>query len=216
LRAVLFDLDGTLIDSYPAITASVNHVRAQHHLPPLAETEVRRHVGRGPAHLLTQTVPGGDLTRDLVLYRSHHPTVMRSGTRLLPGVREALTALKAASRLTGVCSNKPRAFTRELLDFLHLAALVDAVFGPEDVAHPKPAPDMLLAALARLRVEAAEVLYVGDMGVDVETARAAGVAVWVVPTGSDERSTLEAAGPDRILDDLRQLPELVDREYQAG
>ncbi len=64
---------------------------------------------------------------------------------------------------------------------------------PEDVAQPKPAPDMLQAALARLNIAADKALYVGDMGVDIQTARAAGVAVWVVPTGSDEIETLQRA-----------------------
>src|SRR5690348_3587974 len=94
VEAVLFDLDGTLIDSYPAITASVNHVRASRHLPPLAESEVRRYVGRGPAHLLQHTVPGSDLHRDLALYRSHHPKVMRDGTQLMPGAATLMDTLK--------------------------------------------------------------------------------------------------------------------------
>lgn len=204
-RAVLFDFDGTLGDSYPAITASVNHVRAAHGLPPLPEAEVRRHVGRGPAYLLTHTVPGGGLENDLALYRAHHPTVLRSGTRLLPSAREAVLALDEAGLRIGVCSNKPVAFTRELLDYLGLAAHIDLVLGPEDVAQPKPAPDMLQTALARLGIGPAEALYVGDMVVDIETARAAGVAVWVVPTGSEERARLEAARPDRLLEGLGEL-----------
>ena len=69
------------------------------------------------------------------------------------------------------------------------------MLGPEDVARPKPAPDMLVAALQRLGVAAAEALYIGDMSVDVETARGAGVKVWVVATGSEERDALERAGP---------------------
>jgi phosphoglycolate phosphatase len=204
-RAVLFDCDGTLVDSYPAITASVNYVRAAHGLPPLPEAEVRRHVGRGPAYLLTHTVPGTRLDEDLARYRQHHPSVLRSGTQLLPGAREVITALDAAGYRVGVCSNKPVAFTRELLDYLSLASHIDLVLGPEDVARPKPAPDMLQTALARLGIPATEVLYVGDMVVDIETARAAGVTVWVVPTGSEERSRLEAAQPDRLLDNLGEL-----------
>lgn len=204
-RAVLFDFDGTLADSYPAITASVNHVRAAHGLPPLPEAEVKRYVGRGPAYLLTHTVPGGDLESDLARYRAHHPSVLRSGTRLLPGAREAVVTLDGAGLHLGVCSNKPGAFTRELLDYLGLAAHVDLVLGPEDVARPKPAPDMLQTALARLGIGPAEALYVGDMVVDIETARAAGVAVWVVPTGSEERGRLEAARPDRMLEGLGEL-----------
>ncbi len=208
-RAVIFDFDGTLADSYPAITSSVNHVRAIHGLAPLAEAEVRKHVGRGLAYLLEHTVPGTDIPGDSVCYRVHHPTVMREGTRLMPGAAEAIAALRRAGRKIAVCSNKPRDFTRQLLDHFELLPIVDACLGPEDVPHPKPAPDMLLAALRQLDVSPAEALYVGDMTVDIETARAAGVAVVVVPTGSDSRSALEAARPDRLLRDLTELAHLL-------
>jgi 2-phosphoglycolate phosphatase len=207
-RCVVFDFDGTLGDSYPAITASVNHVRAGHGLPPLPEAEVRRHVGRGPAYLLAHTA-GSATPEDLAAYRAHHPSVLFSGTRLLPGAAETVAALHRAGKLLAVCSNKPVAFTRELLEHFRLLPLFAAVLGPEDVPHPKPAPDMLVTALARLQVPAAAALYVGDMVVDVETARAAGVRVWVVPTGSDDRATLVAARPDRVLDGLADLCGLV-------
>jgi phosphoglycolate phosphatase len=205
---VVFDFDGTLGDSYPAITASVNHVRACHGLPPLPEAEVRRHVGRGPAYLLAHTV-GSSTPEDLAAYRAHHPSVLFSGTRLMPGAAETLAALHRAGKLLAVCSNKPVAFTRDLLDHFRLLPLFNAVLGPEDVPRPKPAPDMLVTALARLQVPPAEALYVGDMVVDVETARAAGVRVWVVPTGSDDRATLVAAHPDRVLGGLADLCGLI-------
>jgi phosphoglycolate phosphatase len=209
LRAVLFDFDGTLIDSYPAITASVNHVRALHGLAPLPEDEVRRDVGRGAAYLLAHAVPAGDVQANVAAYREHHPSVLRSGTRLLPGAADAVRALHGARLRLGLCSNKPVAFTRELLDYLGLAASFDVVLGPEDVARPKPAPDMLRTALDRLGLRPAEALYVGDMTVDVETARAAGVTVWVVPTGSDTPEAVAQAGPDRMLHGLAELPALL-------
>ncbi|HTU19089.1 MAG TPA: HAD-IA family hydrolase [Gemmataceae bacterium] len=208
-KAVLFDFDGTLADSYPAITASVNHVRARHGLSPLSEPEVRRHVGRGAGYLLEHTVPAGSLEADTAAYRAHHPSVLRSGTRLLPGAAEALNALYERGLLLGVCSNKPVHFTRELVAYLGIASCLNVVLGPEDVRHPKPAPDMLLAALSRLNVAADAALYIGDMGVDIQTARAAGVSVWVVPTGSDEIETLRQAHPDRLLRDLGELPGLL-------
>jgi phosphoglycolate phosphatase len=205
LRAVLFDFDGTLGDSYPAITASVNHVRGLHGLPPLTEAEVRRHVGRGPDHLLRETVGRGDLQGNLAAYRAHHPSVLHSGTRLLPGAAQTLRTLHGRGLHLAVCSNKPVGFTRQLLDYLELAEYLAVVLGPEDVARPKPAPDMLLAALSRLDVRAAEALYVGDMTVDVETARTAGVRVWVVATGSDPPDVLDRARPDRRLLSLVEL-----------
>jgi len=208
-KAVLFDFDGTLADSYPAIAASVNYVRSRHGLPPLSEAEVRRHVGRGAGYLLEHTVPAGSLEANCAAYRAHHPSVLRSGTRLLPGAAEALNALHERGLLLGVCSNKPVDFTRELVAYLGIASCLNVVLGPEDVPHPKPAPDMLRAALSRLKVAADEALYIGDMGVDIQTARAAGVSVWVVPTGSDEVETLRQAHPDRLLRDLGELPDLL-------
>ena len=209
-RAVLFDFDGTLADSYDAIAASVNHVRAGYGLPPLPVSEVRRHVGRGPQFLLEQTVPVGDWPTNLAQYRSHHPGVMRSGTRLLPGAATVLQRLREAGCRLGVCSNKPAAFTADLVRYLGIDRWLDLVLGPEDVAHPKPAPDMIVAALDRLGVDNGEALYVGDMVVDIETARSAGVAVCVVATGSDSASRLAAATPDRLLDRLTDLLDCID------
>ena len=205
LKAVLFDFDGTLADSYPAITASVNHVRGLHDLPPLDIDEVKRWVGRGAGALLARTVPAGDLEANCAAYRAHHPSVLHSGTRLLAGAVELLHLLHDRGLRLGLCSNKPVAFSRELVAYLKIAPLLEIVLGPEDVARPKPAPDMLLAALQRLGVAAAEALYVGDMSVDVETARGAGVKVWVVPTGSEERDALERARPDRLFSNLAEM-----------
>src|SRR5262249_9620209 len=153
LKAIVFDFDGTLVDSYQAITDSVNHVRAGHQLPPLTEPEVRRHVGRGPVYLLERTVPGVDLEADLARYRAHHPSVLRSGRRLWPGVQETLQALAASGLRLAVCSNKPGPLTRQLLECLGLARLFRAAIGPEDAPRLKPAPDMLQAALRSLQVD---------------------------------------------------------------
>jgi phosphoglycolate phosphatase len=210
-RAVIFDCDGTLVNSYPAITASVNHVRSLHRLAPLPEAEVRRCVGRGADYLLEHTVPGAPAAAALAAYKAHHPSVLRSGTTLLPGVAEALSALHSSGLRLGVCSNKPRPFTTKLLDYLDVAGVFDVVLGPEDVARLKPAPDLLVTALSRLGVAPSEALYVGDMSVDIATARAAGVAVWVVPTGSEDQAALIAARPDRLLGDFRELMALIPR-----
>ncbi len=209
LRAVLFDFDGTLGDSYPAITASVNHVRARHGLPPMSEAEVRPHVGRGAANLLQQIVPNSTtLEEDVAAYRAHHPSVLHAGTRLMPGAMEALRTLSQNGLQVGICSNKPIAFTRDLIAFLGIEPYLHVVLGPEDVAKPKPDPDMLCEAMIRLKVSAKETLYIGDMVVDIQTARAANVAVWVVPTGSEDIETLRRAQPNRLLRDLYELADI--------
>ena len=203
--AVCFDFDGTLVDSYSAIAASVNHVRASYKLPPLTVEEVKRHVGRGPEYLLTHTVPGCRLDEAIARYRAHHPKIMAEMTWLLPGAREVLQALHGRGIALALCSNKPRMYSQELLRHLGVAGYFRVVLGPEDVPRPKPAPDMLLAALERLSIQPAQALYVGDMVVDIETARAAGVQVWVVPTGSEDAAVLQQARPDRLLHDLGEI-----------
>lgn len=212
-RALLFDFDGTLADSFPAIAASVNHVRALHGLEPLSVEQVKPFVGWGPGHLLRDTVPVGDPAANALAYKEHHPSVLASGTRLLPGARELLGALRAAGCPCAITSNKPRGYTSELLRLLGIDALIAHVFGPEDVAQPKPAPDMLLAALDRLTLLPREVIYIGDMTVDITTAQEAGVPVWVVGTGAQGRAVLEAAGPDAYFPDLDAIH---DRLSDAG
>jgi phosphoglycolate phosphatase len=206
--AVCFDFDGTLADNFDAIAAAVNHVRASRDLPPMTTPAVKVFVGRGIDHLVANTVPGGHLAEDIARYRDYFPKVMRAGTTLLPGAAEALAHLHAAGKKLALCSNKLSQYSRELLRFLDVAELFDAVLGPEDVGQPKPAPDMLLSAMQKLEVTRAQTLYVGDMVVDIQTARAAGVKVWVVPTGTEDRPTLEVAGPDRVLSGLRELLEI--------
>lgn len=208
-RAVLFDFDGTLIDGFAAIAASVNHVRGLRGLAPLSLPEVTQHVGRGPWHLLRHTVGEAGLAASVAAYVAHHPSVIREQTRLLPGAREALAGLKRQGRLTGICSNKPVAFTRELVAYLGVAELLDVVLGPEDVGRHKPAPDMLVEALRRLECAPAEGLYIGDTTVDIAAARAAAVAVWVVATGTEPAEVLDGARPDRRLAGLGELPGLL-------
>ena len=202
VRAFFFDFDGTLADSFPAIAASVNHVRSLRGLLPLTEAEVRAHVGWGPGHLLGQTVPVGDPAENANAYREHHPGVMATGTRLLPGSVELLEAISTAGYPIVLTSNKPRLYSAELLAILGIAHHFTAVLGPEDVTHPKPAPDMLLAALECTVRLADQAIYIGDMTVDIATARGAGVPIWIVCTGAQSRDVLEAERPDALFDDL--------------
>jgi len=206
-RAVLFDFDGTLADSYEAITASVNHVRSYRALEPLPEPQVRTLVGHGLLQLMADVVPGSDPDENAELYRQHHPSVMFELTRLLPDVLDVLARLHAGGVLLGVCSNKPATLTRSLMGALGIDAYIplDAAFGPEDAANPKPDPGMAFAAMDRLGAKPDSTLFVGDMPIDIATARAAGIKVWVLPTGSSGLHTLQAANPDRILERMSEM-----------
>lgn len=204
-RGVLFDLDGTLVDSYDAIAASLNYARAAFAEPPLPVAVVRRMVGHGLESLIEEAL-GPERTVDGVrLFREHYDRVGIESTRTLPGVASTLPALRARGYRMGVASNKPARFGRPILERLGLAAHFDAILGPDLVAHPKPHREMVDRLLQILGVSAAEVVYVGDMGVDAETCRNAGIPCWLIATGSCSPEELAAAGGDRCLDQFEEL-----------
>jgi len=180
LRGVLFDFDGTLADSFDAIAESVNFVRTENHLPELRFEEIKSHVGHGLEHLMEKMLPGCDVGQAKKAYHAHHKIHMKTHTRLYPNAREFLSMLQLSGISMGVCSNKPVGFTTELIEHLGISSFFKVVLGPEDVPNPKPAPDMLIEAAKRLKIKHNEVVYVGDMDVDIKASGAAGMEVWIV------------------------------------
>jgi 2-phosphoglycolate phosphatase len=210
VRAVLFDFDGTLADSFAAIAASANHVRHSFGLPEMTVAEVRKYVGYGLRNLMEELCAGFDPDEAVRRYREHHPTVMVSGTKLFPGVADTLHELHNRGVKLGVCSNKAVQFTKALVRDLGLGELMTGVFGPEDAGgKPKPDPTMLLEACSRLDVPPAETVYVGDMIVDVQAGKAAGIRVWLVHAGMAGHEDPTAAGPDRVLNEFTELKGLI-------
>jgi 2-phosphoglycolate phosphatase len=205
IRAILFDFDGTLADSFSAIAASTNHVRQHYGLPALPERTVRASVGFGLPQLMSELVPNAPSEVAMAIYRDHHDTVMSQLTELLPGVAETLAKLHESGVRLAICSNKPSRFTKQLVRDLGIADRFDTVLGPDDVGVPKPNPTMLHEAMNRLAVSSHETLYVGDMIVDVEVARAAGVPVWILRGGAGEPGAVERTNPDRVMDTFAEV-----------
>ena len=207
-RGFLFDLDGTLVDSFPAIAASANQVRALRGLPALPFEAVKAAVGNGLRVLMERLVPIGTWEENAAAFTAHHPSALSSGgCRVYPEVQETLRQLHAWGHGLAVCSNKPLALTNRVLAATGLAPMMAAALGPESVGKPKPAPDMLWAALERLATPASAALYVGDMTVDLDTARAAGIRCWAIPTGPHSAEQLTAGGAERVLRSFREVLE---------
>lgn len=209
IRGIVFDLDGTLVDSYGAITESLNHALRELGEPELPEERVRRMVGRGLETLVERVVGPERVPEGVRLFRERYERVAVTGTRLLPGVGETLAELAARGYRMGVASNKPARFGTRILEGLEIARYLPEVFGPDRVAHPKPHPEMVHRLLEALDVSLDRAVYVGDMDVDVETCRGAGLPCWLVATGSCSRAELQAAGGDRLLDGFRDLLDLL-------
>jgi len=197
LRGMLFDFDGTLADSFEAIAESVNFVRSENHLPKLRFEEIKAHVGHGLEHI-------GDAKK---AYHAHHKVHMKSHTRLYPHAHEFLSKLHLSGISMGVCSNKPVGFTTELIEHLGISTFFKVILGPEDVANPKPAPDMLIEAAKRLQINHNEVVYVGDMDVDIKASGAAGMDVWIMRHDDTSFQILEKIAIENIYGSFLEIEE---------
>jgi phosphoglycolate phosphatase len=211
-RAVVFDLDGTLIDTAPDLGRALNALLAEHGRPAVEPAAVRHMVGDGAARLVERgfAATGGlpdtleTLTRRFV---AHYEAGIADASRPFPGVNDALQRLAAAGIALAVCTNKPDRLTFKLLDALDLRRHF-AVIAGGDVPARKPDRRHLLDVLARLRAEASAALMVGDSANDVNVARNAGVAVVAVSYGYTT-TPAAALGADALIDRLDQLPGLV-------
>jgi 2-phosphoglycolate phosphatase len=204
VRAIVFDLDGTLVDSYVPIAASLNHARKMFGLPPLPPEAVRKRVGRGLASLIAELVGSDRIEAGVRLFRERYAEVFAEGTVVLPEVPETLRVLNAAGHRMGVASNKPAYFSEPILEHLGLRAAIGCVMGPDVVDSHKPEPTMIHRCLESLDVRHDEAVYVGDMVLDVESAARAGVPVLLVPGGSSTAEELGRTG-QRLLRSFAEL-----------
>jgi len=212
IRCILFDLDGTLLDSYDAIAESLNLARQSFGLPGYTRGEVVQMVGHGLEKLMAEALGPENIEEGVRIFRDRYRLVSLSGSRLLSGVETTLRELKARGYRMAVITNKPAYFSRKILEHLGVSELLPVLYGP-DLAPAKPDPEMVFRCLRDLGCEAAETILVGDMLVDRDTANNAGILYFAVATGSESREKLLAASPHRFLerfeDLLSHLPPLV-------
>lgn len=212
MRGVIFDLDGTLADSLKDIAAALNHVLGELVLPRFSDAEVERMVGDGARMLIRRALgPRVELEeRVLAAFQARYLEALSVHTRAYDGVDALLDALEARGVPTGVLSNKPHAATVELVRALFPRHPFTRVLGTREERLKKPDPSGALEIAAAMALAPAEILFVGDTPVDVETARRAGMisvgALW----GMRTREELEAAdvrhliaAPDQLLTLLR-------------
>lgn len=210
--ALIFDFDGTLIDSAPDIALGLNRLLVVERRRELSLAEVHRMIGDGAARLVEQAfaATGDALAPDAVgpmtaRYLDIYGALPADPTCLYPGVRDTLAALKASGHRLGLCTNKPAGISHDLLRDLGLAPFFDAVAGGDTVAQKKPHPAPLLWVMDRLGVDATGAVMVGDNANDVAAARGACVPVVAVAYGYP-RMALEALGADTIIDRFADLP----------
>jgi 2-phosphoglycolate phosphatase len=204
-RAVLFDLDGTLVDSYTALADAINHARRQHGLAPLADGTIRSLVGDGVQKLLERAFDSSVPATAQEEFEQRYDAICCEQSHLLDEVEATLQSLNAAGVRMAVCTNKPTGFSAKILAHLGIAHHFRSVVGPDLAGARKPDPRHLLHALTTTGCLAAEALFVGDMPIDVRTARNAGMDVAVIASGSSAADELKASRPDFFLDRFADL-----------
>ena len=205
---ILFDLDGTLLNTLEDLTDSVNFALAQYDCPPRTVEDVRNFIGNGAKKLIERSLPGKendpDVDEVLATYQAYYKTHSQIKTRPYDGVTEALAKIREKYPVA-IVSNKPDAPTKLLCKefFGDVYARGESTDCPR-----KPAPDMLQKAMQIIGVDTC--IYVGDSEPDILTAQNLGVKCLSVLWGFRDRETLEAVGGQYFCDDPKMLPEILE------
>ena len=208
IALVVFDLDGTLVDAYPAITESINYMLKKMGRSPQTLRTVKRSVGWGVDSLVRCFIEEEHADEALAIFRAHHDKRLRHHLKLQPGAKALLTFLNKRGYRLAIASNRPTKFCLLILKTLGLEKYFFKVVGGDGVKKAKPHPDMLKMILKEAGVLASRAVYVGDMSVDVQCGKVAGVFTIALPTGSCTIQELKAEKPDilaRRLEDIRGI-----------
>jgi phosphoglycolate phosphatase len=214
---ILFDLDGTLIETAPEIADAVNDTLTECGRPEVSQQQVNDWIGHGTRELLIQALAfTDDLSANEVRNSSSFAAIeavftrhyqSRCGTRshLYPFVRETLQALRAAGVKLVVVTNKEGRYTQTVLDAHQMAPLFDRVISGDTLPVKKPDPAAIEICIEHFGVTLERTLFVGDSSIDVATARNAGIEVWALPYGYNMGQPIAMCDPDRVIPDFSVL-----------
>ncbi len=207
-RAVLFDMDGTVLDTLGDLTNAVNHILGQYGMPARDTREVASFLGNGARHLLNKAVPAGtpaSLTEEMLgVYQPWYDSHCAILTAPYEGILPLMRALRDAGVKQAVISNKQDSAVR-LLAERHFPGLLETAVGESATVRRKPNPDAVLAALRVMEIPARDAVYVGDTEVDLRTAENAGLDCAAVGWGFRSREELRAAGAARVFETPDEL-----------
>ena len=218
IKLIIFDLDGTLVDAYQAVGQSVNYTLGRLGFASRSHAEIKRSVGGGDRKLMVHFVGEKLADQALAIYRPHHAKALglTGGVRLLPGALGVLKFLKGKGYKLAIASNRPTKFTRIILKELGALSLFNVVLCADKAPKPKPYPEILWAIAKRLNLKNEEALYVGDMTIDVNCARRAGIRMVAVSTGSSSKKELKDLKPWAFISKMSSLKAIVGADLVSA
>ncbi len=212
-KTILFDLDGTLVDTVEDVHFCINQARAQMGLPPISREKSRESIGPGPNKFVEIVLPPerqDELDDFIRIFRACYIDHLSDHSRPFPEVKEMLTELERRGLVLTGATNKPRRYTEKLLRDVGLLHFFPHIFTPDDVANRKPAPDIILRALEVTETLPEDALFVGDTDNDILAGKAAGVWTCGVTYGYGPREIFVRLRPDFLIDRPTELLDIVE------
>ncbi len=211
-KTILFDLDGTLLDSLNDLWASVNHSLAQNNMSVRSKEEIRQFLGNGARQLISLSMPPGYSDKEFSQvyneFKTYYSLHSSDKTKPYDGIMPMLEQLKQLGVKTGIVSNKPDTAVQKLYRRF-FSNSIDMAIGEQEGITRKPSPDMIFKALSILGSDVSQSIYVGDSEVDIATANNSGIKCISVSWGFRGRSYLENEGASTIVDDPTELINLL-------
>ena len=208
VRGVLWDMDGTVLDTLEDLWAAVNASLRHFSLPEAGREAVRAGLGNGAAHLIACVTPAERRQEVLAFYKPWYDAHCNIKTGPYPGILPLMELLRARGVRQAIISNKPDPAVQELAR-AYFPGLLDFCVGESETVRRKPNPDAVLRAVKQMGLPLSDCVYIGDTEVDLATAKNAGLGCIAVSWGFRSREQLLAAGADRIADTAEELAVLL-------
>ncbi len=205
MKLIIFDLDGTLVNAFPAIAKSANYAFRALGCKPQKFDTIKRAVGKGDRHLMVDFVGEQLADKALKIYRSQHVDDLKRSVRFTSGAKSLLNWCRSQGFKLAVASNRPTKFARIILKTLKAQDYFDKVLCADKAPKPKPYPDMLFKICQDLKVSLSDTMFVGDMIIDVECGKRAKIRTVAVATGSNTKKELKELRPYKIIDSIKQI-----------
>lgn len=203
-KCVIFDLDGTLIDSYEGIKDALNYTIKAYNKREWSLKEVRRKVGKGLEILIEEAIGKDYISEGVKLFRERYSKIFLKKSKILPFVKDTINFLQEKKVKLAIASNKPSDFTKNILENFGISNHFSLILGPFEVERLKPNPEMLIKILDELNIEREDALYVGDMLLDAETAKNAKIDCILISTGGNNFNELKKTGFP-VIKNLKEL-----------
>lgn len=209
---IVFDLDGTLVDTAPDLTHALNHVLKSINRPSVELSQVRHMVGAGALAMIklgtratgAEITDEGELQELLQLYLSYYSAHIYEESKAFPNMVETLEHFQAQDFLMSICTNKPTAMSTQLIEAMGLSSYFQVNFGADSVTYKKPDPRHLLETIEHAGAHPSKAIMIGDSTTDFKTARAAKVPIILVDFGYSDMP-IETLGADAVISDFSEL-----------